>query len=274
MLKGSPNLETLTLSQSGPAGAPTDWHSERPGDGLSDILELPIKTLVLSWLKPEYVGPLMRRIALPQLTSLTLEFDDADYTEFVRQLTGPATGVSNQNVLGNQAPIQSLLMRLEDFKIASLPCDLQCIDLIYSQLVDLKHLSLACNFVDELFFKKLTNPISGASNAPVAITPDLTAVATEPLFYLPQLISLRTSGISGPVMRDAVLARKAAGIPLRAVYMDEEDEVTDTQAQWFRRNLETFERFEASDEEDDDDIFDEDSDDGMQEDDPDDSMVQ
>ncbi|KAH9980291.1 hypothetical protein BGW80DRAFT_1141959, partial [Lactifluus volemus] len=83
ILRGSPDLHILTLCASGPAGNPEDWPTE--------VIELPsVKHLVLAFVEPSYVSALMKRLVFPNLSSLALDFDPADYSSFLEQLARPA----------------------------------------------------------------------------------------------------------------------------------------------------------------------------------------
>ena len=50
-------------------------------------------------------------------------------------------------------------------------------------------------------------------------------------------------------MRELVSRRKEAGVPLKAVYMDENDDVMEEDMNWLKENLEIFDFFEGSDDE-------------------------
>jgi hypothetical protein len=50
-------------------------------------------------------------------------------------------------------------------------------------------------------------------------------------------------------MMELVRKRKEAGVPLKAVFMEENDAVTEEDIQWLKENLETFDLFEGSDDE-------------------------
>lgn len=215
ILRASPDLTTLTLSQSGPSGEPGDWPSVN-----EDQVELPsLENLVLAFQPPEYISPLLRLISTPNLISLALDFDDADYSSFARQLASPVEGKS-----------KSLLAGLENLKIAGLPCDLKTMDLMYEELSNLRSINLNCSFLDNQFFYKLSGPIVSTTTAVKSST--LTATTR---LYCPRLEAISTTGISGDTMRKFVEARRAAGHPIKRVYMGEDDEMDPKDEKWLKK---------------------------------------
>ncbi|KAH7906243.1 hypothetical protein BJ138DRAFT_654227 [Hygrophoropsis aurantiaca] len=248
ILRGSPTLETLTFSASGPAGAPEDWRAERGDvddkDGLNDVIELPNLTdLVLAYHPVEYVSALMRKLALPSLKNLTLDLEEDDFSNFVLQLSGPAptpSGVKRDN-----AP--SILNGLESLKISGLPCNDRTINTMYAELNHLQALNLSMDYLVPTFFKNLsvTSAQPGAEKSKV---------------WLPALTVLTTSGVSGPEMRELITARREAGYPLKMVFMEENDDVDPSDVEWLRENVEKFDFFEGSDDEFDLDVLGDDED--------------
>ncbi|KII85661.1 hypothetical protein PLICRDRAFT_324778 [Plicaturopsis crispa FD-325 SS-3] len=229
MLRASPQLETLTLSASGPAGEPTTWEDDGP-------VELPgLAGLVLAYHEPEYIGPLVQRLELPSITALTVDFDSSDFTDFVQQLATPQKGKG-----------KSLFARLKYLKLSGLPCNLASMDMMYEQLGGLQSINLGCNFLDEVFFERLTKPIP-------ASTSTSGSASTSTAFYCPLLENVTVSGIGGRDIRRLVEVRKAAGIPIKRVMMSEDDDLSERDEEWFNEALESFETFSPSDEEDDDD---------------------
>ena len=67
--------------------------------------------------------------------------------------------------------------------------------------------------------------------------------------WLPSLTTLSTADVPGDQMRELVWRRKEAGVPLKAVYMDENDDVMEEDMNWLQENLEIFDFFEGSDDE-------------------------
>jgi len=222
ILLTSPSLDTLTLCLSGPSGRPCDWHSEGP-------IHLPaLRNLVLAYHEPEYIGPLLSLLYTPNVTSLALDFDAGDFSSFARQLATPRPGTN-----------KSLLKGLEHLKISGLPCDHSVVDIMYAQLGNLRSINLTCTFLDMIFFLKLGQPIPSSSSS----------TTTPTAFYCPILDTVTTSGILGRAMCRFVEARKLAGMPVKRVFMSDNDVLDDEDEAWLRGHLETFELFEPSDEE-------------------------
>lgn len=213
ILNSSPDIRTLSLCLSGPGGNPDeDWSK--------DIIELPSLTdLVLCYHEPAYIGALMSILSTPNVHSLALDYDDDDYTSFAQQLTRPMPGKS-----------KSLLVGLEHLKISGLPCNNKTIDMVLEQLTNLKSFNLNCSGEsEEPFFHRLIATTSGTK------------------VYCPNLHTMTTTGIEGSRMRAFVEARKTAGVPLKKVFMSQEDEVNEKEEKWLRDNLEALEFFEPSD---------------------------
>jgi hypothetical protein len=234
IIVGSPELDTLSLCASGPSGQPSEWHSESP-------IELAgLKNLVLAFHTPTYISPLIKLLHMPNVTSLALDFEADDFSAFAKQLATPRPGTN-----------KSLLKGLEHLKISGLPCGKGTVDVMYEQLGNLRSINLKMNedFLDGVFFERLRVPIaSSSSTVPAA-------------FYCPNLDTLTTSGVDGMTMRAFIEARRKAGIPVKRVFMSEEDDVDINDEVWLRDQLETFELYEPSDEETDVELMDDDDDD-------------
>jgi len=228
MISSSPDIRTLTLCLSGPA------QDEDDNDWGTEPFEIQSLTdLVLCYHEQNYAIGLVRKLSVPNLRSLTLDYDDEDYSEFAQCLTLPMPGRK-----------KSWLAGLENLKIAGLPCNDKTIDTIFEQLVGLKTLNLNCSRDDEeKFFVRLLKS---------------TGVSGGFKLYCPNLHTITTSGITGAHMKAFIFARKAARVPIKRVLMSEEDDVDEQQEQWLRANVEEFEFFEPSDSEE--EFIDEDED--------------
>ena len=221
MISSSPDIRTLTLCQSGPA------RDEDENDWGTEPFEIQSLTdLVLCYHEQTYAIGLIRKLSVPNLHSLTLDYDDEDYSEFAQYLTLPMPGRK-----------KSWLAGLENLKIAGLPCNDKTIDTIFEQLVGLKMLNLNCSRDDEeKYFIRLLDSTSGLGTAGFKL-------------YCPNLHTITTSGITGTQMKAFIAGRKAARAPIKKVLMSGRDEVDEQQEQWMRGNVEEFEFFEPSDSE-------------------------
>jgi len=220
LLAASPDLHTLTLCLSGPAE-----HNDKGNEWSTDAVEVPsLKSLVLCYHEPNYIIALMRILCTPNVTNLVLDYDGADYSEFVQALTKPMPGKS-----------KSLLAGLEQLKIAGLPCNKKSAEMFFDQLAGLQILNLNCVGEEELFFELLQQ---------------LAQSGTPTKTYCPNLHTIWTSGIFGPQMKKLIEMRKAAGMPIRRVFMSRQDAVGECEENWLKDNVETFEFFEPSDMED------------------------
>src|SRR6266403_184744 len=218
ILEGSPDLHNLTLCASGPAGNPEEWPL--------DAIELPsVKHLILAFIEPSYASALMKRLVFPNLSTLALDFDTFDYSLFLAQLTRPAP---NQR--------HSLCHNLVDLKISGMQCLPAALATFYAALPNLVSLNLNCYHIPRLFFEYLYPGLSDDDEIAGC--------------YLPKLETLTTSGICGGEMRDLLSKRKA--VPLKHVLMDSAADVDIEVEDCLRREVETFEFFDGSDDEDED----------------------
>ncbi|KAF9468599.1 hypothetical protein BDZ94DRAFT_1183403 [Collybia nuda] len=212
LLAASPNLRTLTLCLSGPAD-----HIDGENEWTIEPLEVPsLKDLVLCYHDCKYITALMDVLSTPNIHSLALDFDEGDYTEFALRLTEPIRGKS-----------KSILSGLEHLKIAGLPCNERTVDTIFEQLAGLHTLNLNCSGDEEIIFDRLMKSKS----------------------YCPNLHTITTTGIQGSKMRQFVEIRRAAGFPVKKVFMSEEDQIDEKEEKWLRANLDSLEFFEPSDSE-------------------------
>jgi hypothetical protein len=222
ILSASPELRVFTLCLSGPAE-----HNNMENDWGTNPIEIPsLKDLVLSFHDPKYITALVQLLCTPNVTSLVLDYDAADYSDFVQALVKCMPGKS-----------KSLLAGLEHLKIAGLPCNNKSAELFLDQLVGLQTLNLNCTGEEEeMFFELLWRPLA--------------PIAGPPKIYCPNLHTIWTIGVVGEQMKTFIEARKAAGVPIKKVFMSEDDEVDDNQTQWIREHVEALEFFEPSDGED------------------------
>jgi hypothetical protein len=90
---------------------------------------------------------------------------------------------------------------------------------------------------------------------------DSTSSVVDTVPLLPKLESISVSGLTAPQVRFFVERRKAMGVPLREMWVDEDTMLEPDDEEWLRANLEKFERFELSDVDTDDDFYSDDDED-------------
>ncbi|KXN88239.1 hypothetical protein AN958_07698 [Leucoagaricus sp. SymC.cos] len=231
----SPHLNNLSLSLSGPRETEDEWRSA----GVEQICLPTLQGLTLRYHSIKYARSLLRFIDTPNLTSLYLDFDEEDYTEFASDLCKASSGRT-----------KSLLAGLEKFKLSGLPCSRVMVDKMLDQLTNLKCFNLNCAGEGELFFEALLRTTSGSH---------ANSSATGKKVYCPQLEEITTTGITGTQMKEFVVARAKAGLTLKKVFMSEDDDVDVNVEQWLKENVHEFEFFSPSDSEEeiDDDEIDE-----------------
>lgn len=244
ILKESPQLNSLSLCQSGPAGMPVDWlesvrgaNAEQPADSASSelltISKPSVENLVLAFLPPDYVLALLDRLLLPNITSLALDFEQDEYRPVIERLCVPAPGSS-----------KSLFAGIEALKLSGLPCShAPTLTQAASALQNVKQLSVNFNHVDYLWLDLVMAPEK---------VPGVAAGTT----FFPRLEAMSLTAVEGTTVRALVERRKEIGKPLKEVYLNKEDELYDEDEAWLKDNLEVFELFEGSDDEDMDDFDD------------------
>ncbi|KDQ25842.1 hypothetical protein PLEOSDRAFT_1046088 [Pleurotus ostreatus PC15] len=240
ILRRSPLLTKLALSASGPAGSPSDWFI--PGTKALQKIALPkLSELDLRFHEPDYAVGLVQALDMPSLRHLTIDFDSADYTDFVKVLAGQSISDRTAQLTGGRKQ-RSILSGLEFLKICSLPCDKRRRDLLLGELQNVKHLFLKCASEDVAdIFTRLQNPNPSATSSEGSETP---------VMFCPLLKTLSTTDITGKEMIEVVRARAEAGVPLAKVCMCEEDIVTPKDSKWLYAHLpEGLDMFVDSDEE-------------------------
>lgn len=244
ILRKSPGIDTLTLCQSGPAGGPVDWltsimeqppdakgkaSSTVPSEPIASITLDSLKSFVIAYVEAEYATALAERLAMPNVTSLAIDFDeDADFNGFLTTITRPSPATD-----------KSLLGGLEALKLSGIPCtDTALIADAYAAMTNLKSINLNFHFLSEPWHKLL------------AYGPTTPGSSTKPAVLLPRLEAMTTTGLDGRQVRHIVERRKDAGLTLKYLYMNEEDELEEEDEKWLKGNVAEFEYFEGSDEED------------------------
>ncbi|KAH9028511.1 hypothetical protein EDB84DRAFT_1563088 [Lactarius hengduanensis] len=218
ILRGSPDLHTLTLSASGPAGDPeVDWPA--------NVIGLPsVRQLGLASLEPSYASALLKRIMFPNLLVLSLDFDNFDqddYSSFItEQLTKPAP---NQR--------HSLCYNLVDLKLSGMQCSPTAVSRLYYALSNLVSLDINFNHLPYSFWLDLF----------------WVNLVDEPHDTIPKLTTLTMSGLSGASMCHLLTQRPK----IKHVRMDSETDMTEEDEAWLRAHTESFDSFDDSDDSDD-----------------------
>ncbi|KAF8431469.1 hypothetical protein L210DRAFT_3764232 [Boletus edulis BED1] len=218
ILRGASALQKLTLRQSGPC-----WESTW---SIIPIQLVRVTHLILAFLTQECPIRLLRNLYLPALKHLTLNFYSdigADFGDVIRELTQPASPVQEQP--------RSLASRLESLKIPSLPCQLECIETLYSELHNLRSLDISL-YYNPIFLDILSTPCTLPGRDDI---------------WLPRLATLHLSGGSGIALRRLVLQRKVAGrVSLSSLYVNRAFRLDDEEVNWLKENVKTFEFFDNS----------------------------
>lgn len=271
ILRASPDLRTLTLCLSCPAGTPSEWPTGFPNDTTDGDVAMDIDPtaplvlsslaeLVLAYLEPSYLISLLPRFSLPALTSLALDLEDDDYSDVLTYLASPLSlpqlpveplALRGPGVAGSPAAQQrtrSLLSNLTSLKLASIQCNDNLIADAYRQLEKLTSLNLNILYLGPPWLDLLFPPESASGSGSDSGSGAGAVGRGEPLL-LPRLECLTTTGVRGERMRELVERRSRAGAPLKTVLMNQDDEVGSEDEDWLAGHLDRFEFFEGSDEE-------------------------
>ncbi|KAJ3910592.1 hypothetical protein F5879DRAFT_231559 [Lentinula edodes] len=221
ILTGSPELETLSLCVSGPAGTGLDW-------GIMPIHIPSVKSLTLCHHEPAYIEALLPLLHAPNVVELLLDYDSNDFSDFALLLAKPLPGRT-----------KSILAGLDHLKIGGLPSNKNARQLMLEQLVNLKSICINCVGDEEKFFERLMELKSTPSESGT----------TQSVVFCPHLNTLMTTGVDGTAMRKFVETRKRGGAPLSKVSMSEEDNLDEKEEKWLRDHLQELDFFEPSDSE-------------------------
>ncbi|KIM43144.1 hypothetical protein M413DRAFT_443953 [Hebeloma cylindrosporum] len=288
IINNSPDLHTLSLSLSGPAlgnDVPYDTDIEEGGWGATPLTILSLRELALQFHDLKYALALVKHLDIPNVTSLLLNFDEEDYSEFVDALLKPVKGRT-----------ENILAHIEHVKISGLPCNVYSAEALLGQLGKLKSLNIKVRGWEEsIIFQKLSDPYSGrpsttinVANAeppqqqeqqdPTATVPQATGLGSAPsssptsplptsnaplpTVFCPRLESIVTCHVTGMQLKHLLLARRKLGVPLKRVSMSQEDPLSVKEERWIRANVEEFDFFEPSDSEDEEELITDDDENG------------
>lgn len=229
MLRASPNLQSLTLIDSGPAA------SSRYGFENTSILLPSLTELTFGcFYDLQYTIHLLQFLRIPNLRKLTLqELCDADFGPFIKAIGGPP----------------GLFPRVETLVLSSIEAnDASAFSHLFSSFSDLKRLEVDCNDLEPV----LLYPLIGSPGRP-----DLPRNV-----LCPKLSAIKVAGLSNYVR--AFVERRLAGdtSPIKEVYINSKDEVTPEDYMWLEKHVETVATYYDSDNETEDENIDEDEDDG------------
>ena len=278
IIENSPDLHTLTLSLSGPAlanGLPYNTDLEEGGWGKTPLTILSLKELALQFHDPKYASALVNHLDAPNVTSLLLNFEEEDYSEFVGALVKPVKGRA-----------ENILTHIEHMKISGLPCSVYSAEALLGQLGKLKSLNIKVVGPEEnIIFQKLADPYAGRlpttpgtnadadaeapqqqqQQAPATAVPHTveppSASSSSPTFsiptsntplpalFCPRLEAIVTHNVAGIQIKKLVLARRKLGVPLKRVSMSQLDPVSAKEERWIKANVEQFDFFVPSDSE-------------------------
>lgn len=251
IVRCSPTLTSLKLLDSGPA--------PRLHESPAQPLFLPnLRHLTLGFFEEDYAISLLRLLYTPALKILVLDFDEGDYTEFVKVLTEkmnlPEPLPSYFDVPAKQRHIferQTRLSNVTDVKLSGLPCAETCAYLFYSNCRNLKHLHLDSNFLPSTFFSMLANDFHE-----VQFTSDMQLMDAPSARDLPLCGRLESLSVSGVRARDLVKLvkhRKASGAPIRELNLDSDDYSNNEEEEldWLSKHVKSLKFVEFSDDEED-----------------------
>jgi len=206
ILKKSPRLRSLEIANSGPTENGHRWPDDR-------IVLSDLENLSLTAIDPQYCHSILDRMIMPSLRELELYFDDGNPRELLTQrFIDP-----NRNILNN----------LTALKLVHIGFAVPEIAILYRNLSNLVKLNLNLEYLPDTFLQAMheLDPIP-----------------------LPQLRVLVVVGSTFWIepLRLTISERKRKGYPIQKLMIASQDTVTGFAEVWFRSEVEEFERFEAT----------------------------
>ncbi|KAI0699082.1 hypothetical protein BC835DRAFT_1541445 [Cytidiella melzeri] len=263
MLKASPQLVTLTLCESGPAGGPVEWLSSitdvssdtredggtffgpsTPGTSNIDASPMShtifsLRNLILAYLPIDYVIDLLDRISMPSLSSLALDFDEYALNETALLLTRLSTPYSEPG----SSDRRSIFGNIDALKLSGLrTVENNAIHRACLELSNITQLNLNMEHVDWDWFSMLIDPIGLDPDGP-----PLSFDVRRDIVICPRLSILSITGVDSADLRELVAARKATGNPILELYVDQETPMEEEDLKWLKDNVEVFDFFQGSD---------------------------
>ncbi|KAI0801867.1 hypothetical protein BC629DRAFT_1494908 [Irpex lacteus] len=278
ILKGSPQLITLTLCESGPAGGPVEWLAsvqEEPMDtdddqqassstspftnsydsALTTHTLSSLQNLVLAYVTPEYIINLLDRLPMPSLTSLALDIEDEHMSStesLIIRLCSPQPPTFSSS---NSSTTRSIFGSIEALKLSGLRGVSNPVILRAGlQLSNITQMNFNMDHVDWPWFDMLVDPkrltpLANANGDPGSGEDD-SAIAhlgiSSSTIMCPRLAILSIAGVDGTDLRDLVQTRKERGHPIMEMYVDDDAPVDEEDVKWLRENLEVLDFFAGS----------------------------
>ncbi|VDC02417.1 unnamed protein product [Peniophora sp. CBMAI 1063] len=237
-------LVALSLSSSSPSDSPANWPTAK-------ISVNTLTALTLGQLPPPHVSALLTRLHLPSLKFLALDFDPDDHSGTLEILSHPTQGLARG---------------LETLKLNGMHASSAARKTFYAALSGVRELRIQAHHLPEHFVDALIPGAldEGDSDADEPAPPPGSAngAIKKHALTLPLLHTLIIMGVEGEVIRSLVAARSAEGAPLKTLLVERGDEIAQEDEEWLRKNVEEFDYYDDS--EDEDDIEELDIEDGME----------
>ncbi|KAH8114329.1 hypothetical protein DFH11DRAFT_1593832 [Phellopilus nigrolimitatus] len=275
-------LQTLPSTTTSLTDIELAYHAKdvRPTSHIDPLFLPTLRNLRLAFLDEDYASKLLRQLYAPGLTSISLDFDESDFTEFIHRLVAPKpmplspppiskyqlsflliwTLHSESRTIDPSKPA-SILANVTDVKLSGMPCADASAGVFYAACPRLKRLYLNMHFLPLSFFTLLMQQTeierTTVNGRPVEAArivmpegPQLMAnSASRGALVCTRLETLTVSGMDGDALVTLVKTRKALGAPLRELNVDEMDTVTDDDLEWLEANVEDVNVVEISDDE-------------------------
>ncbi|OSX59851.1 hypothetical protein POSPLADRAFT_1035374 [Postia placenta MAD-698-R-SB12] len=208
MLRESPNLHSLTLMESGPAGGTDEWDAElADSDSLNRAMlwSVSLSEVTLIFNEPDYLTDLVTGFVFPNLKTLHLGIKrpESDCTRLLESLAHPAPHTE-----------KSVLAGLEELDIVRMPGgSADAVRAVYNAMPKLSALNI--------------------STADASAHWHTLLLCEE---VLPRLTKLVIGGLTGAQMRNLVAKRQERGAPLWELIVLTSPEMTWEDMQWLRMN--------------------------------------
>lgn len=221
VLAASPRLEVLILND---FSFDLSLHFPNP-PYIALVVKLPLlRDFVAKMTRPIDTEALIRHLRVPHVTVMELDWKELhsrSHNMAVVHLSTPY----------DEPPKRvSSLDSVQALRIGRLQCAAFVMSPVFIRLVNLRVLIVDCfdGGWDDFLYPLMINTIERVSSA--GLSP-----------YLPLFSTLICPGITGQQLQDLVMARKAAGVPIRRVFVTKDTRTFSvSEASWISKNVEMF----------------------------------
>lgn len=201
ILRESPRLATLAIASSGPSGNWRDWDK-------APVVLPSIEQLELGYLRPSEANALLRRLTMPNLKRIMIEFDGSEYcNNLLSTLSSP-----------DETTGHSMLSTLERLEISGLDCSKKAIEKAYAAASNLRELRLNMLILRSTWYRYLGREETSTGRV-----------------FCPKLEKLHIFGLTEARAYKLMKARWTKSDPLKELHVNTSGgKLSETRATWLR----------------------------------------